>query len=314
MCVDYKNRKITDYLNLIDYLDIKKMINTAGPPCFLDQELHHLNSFDDNPSIFFDGWQIPEFDTNDKIYRVIPGDTFTHNTVVDRKQRPSFSSSKREFIITHYFKKGKHQLDENDNKISQEQWNRVRTQFTSWMNHIMVNSKWLKEYIHHKIYISVLNYKTFCLDFRKHTVTEVDKILRKGAYYIISFPEKMFYQLVTENYTDWEQAFLSCKCKFDRFPDKYNRWILSFFRNLKIEQLDRIYQVANSKEVKEGVMTVGEYEVNRYCPHQQYDLLHHSKINLEENTIQCLGHGWKWDLKSGEGINCSCKLKCKKIK
>ena len=60
-------------------------------------------------------------------------------------------------------------------------------------------------------------------------------------------------------------------------------------------------------------MIVGDYEVNRYCPHQQYDLLYHGKVDLENKTIQCLGHGWKWDLESCEGINCSAKIICKKI-
>ena len=60
-------------------------------------------------------------------------------------------------------------------------------------------------------------------------------------------------------------------------------------------------------------MIIGDYEVNRYCPHQQYDLMYHSKIDLKNKTIQCLGHGWKWDLETCEGINCSAKMICKKI-
>ena len=123
----------------------------------------------------------------------------------------------------------------------------------------------------------------------------------------------MFYKLVMESYRDWEQAFLSCQCRFERFPDKYNPWILSFFRNLDIKQLDRIYGVINSKELKEDTMIVGGYEIQKYCPHQQYALQYHSKIDLEKKTIQCLGHGFEWDLETGKGINCNLNFKCKKI-
>ena len=34
------------------------------------------------------------------------------------------------------------------------------------------------------------------------------------------------------------------------------------------------------------------------------------RIDFETNTIECLGHGWKWDLETGKGINCSKTLNC----
>ena len=55
---------------------------------------------------------------------------------------------------------------------------------------------------------------------------------------------------------------------------------------------------------------MGDYEIPRYCPHQKYDLLYHGRIDFETNTIECLGHGWKWDLETGKGINCSKTLNC----
>ena len=55
------------------------------------------------------------------------------------------------------------------------------------------------------------------------------------------------------------------------------------------------------------------YEIDKYCPHQQYDLSHHGKVDLEKCTIQCLGHGWKWKLDTGKGINCNLDIETKKI-
>ena len=121
------------------------------------------------------------------------------------------------------------------------------------------------------------------------------------------------FKLIENKITDWELAFLSCKCTFERVPDLYNPWIISFFRNLNNNRLQKIYKLTKSPTVLEGKMVVGDYEINRYCPHQQYDLMYHSKIDLEKKTIQCLGHGWKWDLETCEGINCSAKIICNKI-
>ena len=75
----------------------------------------------------------------------------------------------------------------------------------------------------------------------------------------------------------------------------------------------KIYDIVQSSEVLEGKMVVGDYEIDRYCVHQQYDLLYHGEFNEEEKTMTCLGHGWIWDLESCEGINCNAKIVCKKI-
>ena len=85
-------------------------------------------------------------------------------------------------------------------------------------------------------------------------------------------------------------------------------------KNLNLKQLNRIKKISDSDEIQEEKINIGEYEVNRYCPHQNYDLLYHSKINLKEKTIECLGHGWKWCLESGKGKNCSIKLKSQNIR
>ena len=58
---------------------------------------------------------------------------------------------------------------------------------------------------------------------------------------------------------------------------------------------------------------VGDYKIDKYCPHQQYDLSHHGKVDLDKCTIQCLGHGWTWNIKTGKGINCGFDLNTEKI-
>mgnify|MGYP003647069566 FL=1 len=180
-------------------------------------------------------------------------------------------------------------------------------------SNLLENNSWLNKYIPYKIFIEVENYKCFCLDFKKQSIEIMEEPIRKGAYYIIKFKQKVIYELIKNKITDWEQAFLSCTCKLERNPDLFNPWLLAFFRNLTNNRLQKINNLTKSTEVLEGKMVVGDYEINRYCPHQQYDLMYHSKIDLKNKTIQCLGHGWKWDLETCEGINCNGKIICNKI-
>ena len=46
----FKERKVSHYEGMIEYLGVKKIIPSAGPSCFLQKNMYHLNYFDDNPS------------------------------------------------------------------------------------------------------------------------------------------------------------------------------------------------------------------------------------------------------------------------
>ena len=299
----FKERKVNHYKGMIEYLGVKKIIPSAGPSCFLQKDMYHLNYFDDRPSVFFDCWDIPEFNDMKEIHRVMPGDEFTYDTIQDRKIRPF---DKKEYILENQYSVD-YTLDDDKLKLIDEL---IMKKFPS----LLENNSWLKKYIKSKIYISVKNYKSFCLDFRKQTVEIVDEPIRKGAWYIINIEQTIIYTLLSKNIDDWENAaFLSNTCVFERNPDTFNPWIVSFFRNLDNDRLQKIYDIVQSSEVLEGKMVVGDYEIDRYCVHQQYDLLYHGVYDEDEKTMTCLGHGWIWDLESCEGINCNAKIVCKKI-
>ena len=58
-----------------------------------------------------------------------------------------------------------------------------------------------------------------------------------------------------------------------------------FFRNLNTEQLQRIYEFLNSEKVSEDKFQVGDYDLDRYCPHQKTDLLYHGRIDLSKRQL-----------------------------
>lgn len=298
-CSLHRSRTFDRFMKAKSDLNVKKSVVIAGPPCFLDEGLQHLNFFGDNSSVFPDAWQIRQFDSEDSVYRVLPGDEFTYDTIVDRKT----GVNKNEFITKNT------KQNEYDIKISETEYKEVKEKFLKWMNNILSNSTWLKKYIVEKFYLSIDGYDTFRFDFRKGEI-KLDNVQKKGLYYIMKIPSRVFYELITEEILDWEEAFLSCRCKFERGVDKYNPWIVGFFRNLDIDRLNKINESLNSDVTENEMLQIGEYKVQRYCPHQKYDLKYHGVVNEDEKTITCLGHGWEWKLNSGEGVNTRCKLKC----
>ena len=63
-------------------------------------------------------------------------------------------------------------------------------------------------------------------------------------------PSLVFVELIRNNITDWEEAFLSMRCQLERSFDKYNPLIVGFFRNLNVDRLnlirDTIEQIISS--------------------------------------------------------------------
>ena len=291
-CDLHRSRVIDRFLKLKDDLKVDKAVITAGPPIILDKGMTHLNFFGDNASVFHDPWEVEEFNEDDSIYRVVPGVRFTYDSIMDYPN----VINKKTYI--------EENLKENvyDKVVSEIDYMESKKLFMEVMTKILSDSTWLKQHIVEKLYLQVSGYDTFRFDFKRGVIRE-ERIIRKGIYYIITMPSLVFVELIRNNITDWEEAFLSMRCQLERSFDKYNPLIVGFFRNLNVDRLnlirDTIEQIISSDEMFE----VNGCKVQRYCPHQHYDLKYHGVVSEDGKSITCLGHGWKWSLDSGEGIN-----------
>jgi len=300
LCAKHRSRTTKRFLRVREELGAKKTVLIAGPPSFLGDGMTHLNFYGDNPSIFPDGWQVEEFDKDDSIYRLLPGDVFSYDTLVDRKQ----PLDKKSFVENNI------RPSKYDISITKEEYQTAKAKFLEGCVNLMKASRWLARQIAEKVYLSIDDYESFQFHFKSGVVKQ-EPLNRSGNYYILHMPSRIFHELVETKSTDWEDALLSCRCKLERNPDRYNPHILGFFRNMSAEQqLDIRNNFLKKIDIRETMMVEGR-EVLRYCPHQKYDLMYHSKIDLKSNTITCLGHGWTWDLSSGEGVNVTCPLVCK---
>ena len=175
------------------------------------------------------------------------------------------------------------------------------------MNTIMKESTWLKKHIVEKLYLQVQDYDSFRFDFKNGKIVE-ERLNTSKMFYVITMPSRVFIEIQEDNITDWEEAFLSMRCTFERSPDKYNPMIVGFFRNLQVDKLNRIKDSVEDTSILDETFNLNGCEVQRYCPHQYYDLKHHGKVSEDGKELTCLGHGWTWSLQDGEGINTRSKI------
>jgi UDP-MurNAc hydroxylase len=103
---------------------------------------------------------------------------------------------------------------------------------------------------------------------------------------------------------DWSNSlFLSCR--FSAWRDgEFNEHLYNFFKSLSAERMRRAEDEAvrrTAPEVVSEEIELGDYIVQRYCPHRQADLAEFGVV--EGDHIVCTLHGWKFSTKDGACLN-----------
>ncbi len=113
--------------------------------------------------------------------------------------------------------------------------------------------------------------------------------------------------VVATRANDWSNAlFLSCRFSAWR-TGQYNEYVYNFFKSLDVERMRRTESEALRKlDPDRGGMAdqdirLGEWIVQRACPHREADLSVFGEI--EGNELVCTLHGWRFDLETGQCRN-----------
>ena len=106
--------------------------------------------------------------------------------------------------------------------------------------------------------------------------------------------------VVDRREVDWSNAlFLSCRFRAWR-AGPYNEFLYNFLKSLSPERIARAEAEAVAKRSPQrGVeeITLGDYVMERWCPHRRADLSVFGAV--DGTTLTCNLHGWQFDLVSG---------------
>jgi len=107
-------------------------------------------------------------------------------------------------------------------------------------------------------------------------------------------------QLVHDHEVDWVNSlFLSCRFSAQRIGP-YNEFIYVFFKCLSEERLNYAegwFAEQNAAEAAESIILDG-WELQRRCAHLKADLSRFGSI--DGDVLTCQMHGWKWRLTDGK--------------
>ncbi len=304
--VDAKvDSQFTRAMKYVEALDAKAVVPSAGPPCFLDPDLFHLNIIDgDELSIFPD--QISFIDRLTAAGRIgvlaIPGTEIEISPSGCAVRHP-LPDAEVDAIFT----------DKGDYlRRYQADWmpwlQRLHAGWPTptadlletlamWWEPLLAMAPTLRAAVGANCLIRSGDLEIL-IDF---PAGQVRQGRGEPFRYRFDIPRELVETVTAEQAVDWSNAlFLSCR--FTAWRDgPFNEYLYNFFKSLSVERMRRAESEARRKlDPPDGTeeIQLGDYIMERACPHRQADLSVFGEI--EGEVLVCTLHGWRFRLDTGE--------------
>jgi UDP-MurNAc hydroxylase len=302
-----RDRQFDRTWRYIDDLKASWVFPIAGPPCFLDEELFHLNDFGtDEGNIFPDqGVFLQEYRKigRDNGVVLLPGSVATVSAEVCDVTHPvddleAFFADKERYLAE-YARRERPRIE-----LIKATWHHPEIDVLTGMK-----AK-IEPLLEESIYLAtgVGGPVRFDLEREDGTVEAIvvdfpGKQVRAYAdekvRYRFRTQRRLIEQLLADDEIDWVNSlFLSCRFSAARIG-QYNEFVYSFFKCLSEERLqyaegwyDEHQRATDAEDV-----TLDGWVVQRRCPHLKADLTRFGIV--DGDTLTCQLHGWRFDLASG---------------
>ncbi|MDP9117411.1 MAG: MBL fold metallo-hydrolase [Actinomycetota bacterium] len=308
--VSKRERQFDRTLRYIEECRARFVFPTAGPPCFLDEDLWEFNDiYGDESNIFPDqqvylDWLASR--GHDEARLLLPG------TVVDLGDpdcRPGHPIPDDE--VARLFTHKEVYLREYQSRrmpvvqAAKATWAHpeidVFGALSQWFTPLLEEADHIAAGIDGGVRFTAQD------EMRGNVDIVLDFVTRQVRHYDgekvrYRFRTRRAYleQLISEHEVDWVNSlFLSCRFSARRIGP-YNEFIYVFFKCLSEERLNYAegwFAEQNETEAAETIV-LEDWEVQRRCPHLKADLTRFAKI--EDGVLTCQMHGWKWRLADGK--------------
>jgi len=296
-------------MRYVENIDARYVVPSAGPPAFLDDDLFALNVIDgDEMSIFPDQTVFLRRLADAGRHGVLnmPGTTIdigpdsidiTHPMPAD--DVAAIFTDKRSYL-ERYQADWKPWLD--NLKAS---WVRPETDLVStsqeWWEPLLAMAPTLRSQVAANMLIRAGDLEIL-VDFPAGAVR-----LHSDEPYSFRFdiPRALVENVVAQRAVDWSNSLL-LSCRFTAWREgDFNEYVYNFLKSLSRERMRRAEAEVVRKltpvdvlaRLDEPDIRVGDYVVQRRCPHRNADLAAFGEI--DGCDFVCTLHGWRFDLETG---------------
>jgi UDP-MurNAc hydroxylase len=300
-------RQFDRTLRYIDDLKASYVFPTAGPPCFLDPELWHINDiFGDEGNIFPDQHDFEQFmaaEGRDNSRLLIPG------SVADLSQdgcpvmHPvSNDEVERIFTDKEAYLRAYQQRKLPALEAEKATWSHpdvdILAELKNWFEPLMAEASRMADGVGGPVRFTAEdgdNTVDLVLDFPNR---EVRAYAGEKCRYRFQTKRRHIEHLIAIGEGDWVNSlFLSCRFSAGRVGP-YNEYVYTFFKCLSEERINYAEGWYAEQSTDTEDTTLDGWVMQRRCPHLKADL---SKFgHIEDGVLTCQMHGWKWRLEDGK--------------
>ncbi len=296
-------------MRYVERVDARAVVPSAGPPCFLDDELFGLNMIDgDEMSIFPD--QRSFLERLDSAGRTgilnIPGTTIevTPTSIEVTHPMPdadvqAIFTDKRAYL-ERYQADWRPWLDELKASWVPASTDLVDT-LQEWWEPLLDMAPTLRQQVGANVLLRVGDLD-IVIDFPAGRVRVHDG---EECRFRFDIARELVETVVAQRAVDWSNSlFLSCRFAAWREGD-FNEYVYNFFKSLSRERMKRAEAEVVRKldpdpehtRIAEPDIRIGDFVVQRRCPHRNADLSAFGEIDGDE--LVCTLHGWRFDVTTG---------------
>jgi UDP-MurNAc hydroxylase len=293
----------------ITQIDATWVIPSAGPPCFLDPELRHLNDDHGDPANIFPDQVVflnqLRAHGDHRGLLMMPGSTADfagaqldslHHPLPTEQVEEIFTTGKAAYIAD-YAARMTPVLAAQKADWAPAGGKSLLEPLRGLFEPIMWGSDEICDGIGYPVELE-LGTEAVVLDFPKRSVREV--ISGEKFRYGFVIPTELVRTVLRDNEPDWVNTiFLSTRFAAWRVGG-YNEYLYTFFKCLTAERIAYADGWFAETHDDSASIILDGWVVQRRCPHLKADL---SKFGVVEgNTLTCNLHGWQWDLDDGHCI------------
>lgn len=305
-----RQRQMDRARQYVTHVGARWVVPSAGPPCFLDPELRHLNDDHGDPANIFPD-QVVFLDQlrrngHDGGLLMIPGsvadftgehlNSLTHPLPLDDVQR-IFTTGKADYIAE-YAQRMAPVLAAEKASWAPAAGEPLLGPLRDLFEPIMAQSNEICDGIGYPVELRLDgagHTETVVLDFPKRTVRE--PISDEKFRYGFAIAPELVRTVLRDNEPDWVNTiFLSTRFTAWRVGG-YNEYLYTFFKCLTDDRIVYADGWFGESHDDTATITLDGWQIQRRCPHMKADL---SKFGVVDGTtLTCNQHGWQWDLSTG---------------
>ena len=285
----------------VEWVGAPNVFPSAGPPCFLDDDLFALNDVDDDPTNIFPDQRVFLAELAD---HRLPGELVVPGTVVELDGPTRTVAHPSDRAATEPFADKRGYLSRY--RADWEPW--LAEERASWarpgLDLLGVLREWIEPILERAPITSAGVGGNVVLAFGPDEGIVVDFVEREvrpwrgeTSVYRVDVDRALVEACADERLEDWVNSlFLSCRFRAHR-EGPFNEYVMTFFKALSVERIDHVEECFRAARRPDEHFERDGWRIERWCPHRQADLTRFGEIS--DGVLTCALHHWQFDLATG---------------